>query len=342
MTSTHFHDDYAMLVHGRTSAYVPRNDGAERWRVSIPNFDTYGATSLFTTVGDLLKWEANLDHPTVGDARMFARMSSPTLLTTGDTSHYGFGLALARYRGARIVEHGGADAGYRSYVGRFPEQGLAIAIACNAATANTTALARGVADVFLGSALAPAEAPAVPQGVAVAADRLQRRAGVYVQPTTLQIVRLAVRDGKLALAAPNGPALIPLAENRFVVPGQPGEAVFGDGGGEHAGFERRVPGQAPVRFEWRESIMPSAGALAPFAGEYVSAELGGTVYRVAVSDSTLSLRTGTSQPFTMRPVFADTFLGGGYTVQFTRAQGRITGFEVTNGRVRRVKFARRS
>ena len=37
---------------------MPR--GRRRWRVSLPNYDTYGATSLFTTVGDLLKWEANV------------------------------------------------------------------------------------------------------------------------------------------------------------------------------------------------------------------------------------------------------------------------------------------
>src|SRR5690349_13597457 len=144
MTHTHFHDDYTMVVPGRTSAYEQRDDGT--WRVGIPNYDTYGATSLFTTVGDLLIWEANLDHPTVGDAQLIARMEQPTPLTTGDTSLYGLGLALTSYRGARVVEHGGADAGYRSYVGRFPAQGLAIAIACNASTVNTTALARRVAD----------------------------------------------------------------------------------------------------------------------------------------------------------------------------------------------------
>jgi len=40
-------------------------------------------------------------------------------------------------------------------------------------------------------------------------------------------------------------------------------------------------------------------------------------------------------------MFADTFLGDGYTIQFTRAAGRVTGFEVTNPRMRRVKFTRR-
>jgi hypothetical protein len=339
MTSTHFHDDYTMLVPGRTSAYEASTGSGARWRVAIPNFDTYGATSLYTTVVDLLKWEANLDRPIVGDASMIARMQTPTLLTTGDTSSYGFGLAMSSYRGARIVEHGGADAGYRSYVGRFPEKGLAIAIACNAATANTTALARGVADAFIGASLSPVEVAATPQGVAIAADRIQRYVGAYLQPMTLQVVRLVVRDGKLRVDAPNGPTLVPLAENRFAIGTQGGaEIVFADA--EHAGFDRRVPGQRPVHFDWHQSIVATPALLAPYTGEYVSAELGGSVYRVAANDSTLSLRTGTSDPVTARLVFADTFFADGYTVQFTRANGRVTGFEVTNGRMRRVKFAR--
>ncbi len=337
MTRTHFHDDYTMLVPGRTSAYVPHTGGGAAWSVSIPNFDTYGATSLYTTVGDLLKWEANLDHPVVGDAAMFSRMQTTTPLTTGDTSSYGFGLVMGSYRGARVVEHNGADAGYRSYVGRFPDKKLAIAIACNSATANTTALARGVADAFLAGSLAPVEPTVVAQGVSLSAAELQRRAGTYVQPMTLQVVRLVVRDGQLALQGTNGPALRPIGPNRFAGPGF--DVVFGEG--EHAGFSRVVTGQRPVPFEWRASMTPNAAALAPYAGEYVSTELGGAIYRVAATDSALALRTGTEDPFTIRPMFADTFVGDGYTIQFTRAGGKVTGFEVTNGRTRRVRFAKR-
>jgi CubicO group peptidase (beta-lactamase class C family) len=339
MTRTHFHDDYSMLVPGRTSAYEPRRGTAAKWRVSIPNFDTYGATSLYTTVGDLLKWEANLDHPVVGDARMYERMETRTPLTTGDTSSYGFGLVMGSYRGARVIEHNGADAGYRSYVGRFPDKGLAIAIACNSSTANTTALARGVADAYLGAELAPVEAVASQQAAALAPDRVARYAGVYVQPTTLQIVRLAVREGRLSIDAPNAPALVPLAENRFALPGQSGDIVFSTG--EHAGFERRAPGQKPVAYEWRQAVAPTAALLRPYAGDYVSEELWGAVYHVAATDSTVTLRTGTEDPFTARPMFTDTFVGDGYTIQFTRVGGRVTGFEVTNPRMRRVKFNRK-
>jgi CubicO group peptidase (beta-lactamase class C family) len=340
MTRTHFHDDYTMLVPGRTSAYEPRGNS---WRVSIPNFDVYGATSLYTTVGDLLKWQANFDSPVIANRAIVARMETPTILTNGDTSSYGFGLVTGAYRGVRFVEHNGADAGYRSYTGRFPKEGIDIAVLCNASTANTTALARGTADAFLGAALGPvAAAPAAPQAVAIAPAVLQRRAGVYIQPTTLQIVELSVRDGKLFQGqggrGGNGQELIPVAENRFRR--GPAELMFTDG--EHPGFTQSAPGGShPVPYEWHQPLAPTHALLAPYAGTYVSDELGGAVYIVTAGDTTIALRTGTEEPSAAQLKFADTFLENGRTIRFLRTKGQVTGFDVTDSRMRRVKFVKR-
>lgn len=335
MTSTHFHDDYTMLVPGRTSAYAPRAGG---WRVSIPNYDTYGATSLFTTVGDLLKWEANLDNPVVGDRALIARMEAPTPLTNGDTSTYGFGLSVDRYRGARVVGHGGADAGYRTDVARYPELGLATVVLCNAASANPGLLGRRVADAYLGSALAAVPAEVTPQGVPLSADRLQRRAGVYLQPRTMAVVELTLRDGKLMLGRQGNAVLIPVTEDRMRVAGQPAEAVFKDSAA--AAFDL-VTGGRSQHFERRQPVEATPQLLGSYAGDYVSDELAGAVYRVTASDSTISLRTGTSNPVSARLVFVDTFIGGGNTIQFNHTRGQISGFDVTNGRVRHVKFVKR-
>jgi CubicO group peptidase (beta-lactamase class C family) len=336
MTNTHFHDDYTMLVPGRTSAYAPRAGGG--WRVSIPNYDTYGATSLFTTVGDLLEWEANLDNPVaVADRATIARMEAPTILTSGDTSSYGFGIVADRYRGVRVVGHNGADAGYRTDVERYPEHGLAIAVLCNAASANPSLLGRRVAEAYLGSALAPLPTVNVaPQGVPMSTDRLQRRAGSYLETRTLQVAELAMRNGKLMLGRQGDNALIPLSDDRMRW--SEATAVFNDASGS---VDIIPPTGRRLHFERRPSVAVTRQLLARYAGEYVSDDLAGAVYVVSAGDSTLSLKTGTSNGITARPVFADGFLGSGYTIQFTRSRDQITGFEISNGRMRRVKFARR-
>ncbi|MDB4869185.1 MAG: aminopeptidase [Gemmatimonadales bacterium] len=336
MANTHFHDHYTMLVPGRTSAY---KWGPSGWRVSIPNFDTYGATNLFTTVGDLLKWEANFDNPVVGDRALLDQMQTPARLTNGDPTGYGFGLAINQYRGARFVGHGGADAGYRSGVLRFPEHALAIAVLCNAATAAPWTLTVGVADAYIGGKLGPVEAQIMPKAVPLPIATLRSRAGVYVQPTTLEILELTVLNGQLILGHTSGPTLVPVAENRFRITEQPFELVFR--AGEHAGFERQpLSGGRPVAFEWRQPTGASSSALAEYAGEYYSEEVDAR-YRVTASDSALLFRTGTSDPTRARPLFLNTFdWDGDYTVQFIRSGAQVTGFEVTNNQMRRVKFVR--
>jgi hypothetical protein len=327
-----------MLVPGRTSAYAPR-PGTPPWRVSIPNFDTYGATSLFTTVGDLLQWEANLDNPVVGDRALFAEMETPGVLVNGDTTTYGFGLVNNRYRGVRAIGHGGADAGYRADVVRFPDQRLAIAVLCNAASAAPGTLSRNVADVLLGSVAGPATNFAMPTPFDLSPALLRRRAGVYLQPNNMQVMEFTFRDGKLWPSRQSQVAFVPVSETVLRVPGQAAEAHFLHG--EDAGFEMRAPGVRPMAFERQKPPVVTRAALAAFGGDYVSDELGGTVYRVAAGDSTLSLRTGTANPIVARPVFADGFSGGGYVFQFRRSGGKVTGFEVTNARMRRVKFVKK-
>jgi predicted secreted protein len=62
---------------------------------------------------------------------------------------------ISSYDGLPIVEHGGADAGYRSDLIRFPEQHFSTAVLCNLANTDPTALARQVADILLARELKP-------------------------------------------------------------------------------------------------------------------------------------------------------------------------------------------
>lgn len=346
MIRTHFHDDYTMLVPGRTSAYQQIPGG---WRVSIPNFDTYGATSLFTTVGDLLKWEANFDAPVVGTSALFDRMQRFARLTNGDTVTYGLGVFLARYRGVREIGHGGADAGYRSYVSRFPDNGLAIAIACNASTASTGSLAHAVADAYLGSALASSVNTNPPAAASPPVAELEAHTAIYLQPASRRLIEVALRGGRLAFGRTAGPMLIPVAENRFRVTGQPVEVEFFDG--PRPRFEMSTLGEArfggygqvrrePEVFERQDAPPATAAQLGRYAGEYYSEELDAR-YRITAGDSTLLIKVGTEEPTSASPVFGDAFVrSGGVLFEFVRSGARVTGFRLTSGRVRGVGFVR--
>jgi CubicO group peptidase (beta-lactamase class C family) len=338
MDDTHFHDDYTMIVPRRTMAYATRAGGAGL-RVSIPNYDTYGATSLFTTVGDLLTWQANFESPRVGDRALFDRMETSARLTSGDSTGYGLGVAVATHRGARYVSHSGGDAGYRSWTGRFPDHGLAIAIACNTSTANPQALALRLADSYLADALTPTPATEVSvQGVAVAREVLERLAGPYFAPATMQVVELTVRDGKLFFGRTGNNEMVPIGRHRFRSNMSSNEAIFSDD--PRSGFVVRQTSGREVKYDRKDAMPANRARLSAFAGEYYSVELDAT-YRIAATDTSISLRTGTSEPFTLRPVFTDAFLGR-YFVQFTRDRGKVTGFEMTSGRSRRIQFIRRS
>jgi hypothetical protein len=115
--------------------------------------------------------------------------------------------------------------------------------------------------------------------------------------------------------------------------------LFADG--DRAGFSIIPPGGArPIVYERRDPVAVSKAVLASYAGEYQSEELAGARYTVTATDSTLLFKTGTSPPLTGRALFADTFIAGGYTIQFVRRGSAVTGFDVTNGRMRHVAFVR--
>jgi len=212
-------------------------------------------------------------------------------------------------------------------------------VLCNAASANPGLLGRRVAEAYLGSALAAVQtADVTPQGVSISAERLQRRAGAYLETRTMQVMELTMRDGKLMIGRQGNNALVPVSEDRMRGSGDPTTAVFNDAA---SSFDLIPPAGRRMHLERRPYVAVTPQLLAGYAGEYVSDELAGAVYVVTAGDSTLSLKTGTSTPIAARLVFADGFLGGGYTIQFTRTRDQITGFEASNGRIRRVKFVKR-
>lgn len=338
MNSTHFHDDHTMIVPGRTQAYEPRRGGG--WRISIPVFDTYGATSLFTTVGDLLKWERNFADAKVGGPELIAKLTTTGVLTDGTPISYARGVVVDDYRGLSTVGHSGADAGYRADVVRFPDQRLAVAALCNLANINPSELTRRVAEVYLGGQMRPDSTGPAPKAIALSERDLSRYAGVYLNPRTDDVWRFQVRGDTLILQIGGGISLTPVGDDRFVGPGG-AELTFTGQSNSIGRLRLVVEGESPREFERLEPSKPSARDLASYAGRYFSEEIN-TAYDLVVRGDTLVAVSRRGAEYPLEPVSADLFRGRGMgTVRFERdGRKRVTALRVSTGRVRRLKFER--
>jgi CubicO group peptidase (beta-lactamase class C family) len=341
MTQTRFRDDVETLIPGRAIGYARRGAG---WRTSVANFDVVGSTNLETTVGDLLRWTDNLDRPTVGDSALVRRMLTPAVLTSGDTTLYGLGLALVRDHGFAVAEHEGRDPGYRAYLGRYLEPAVTVALLCNAAALNPVGLGHEIAGLALGRAAERPPTASSPSAAASDARQTLAWAGVYLEPTTRAVVELTVRDGVLYTDRVGGVRIEAIDARRARLVNVPLELEF-FGPQPHPSYRVRslIPGRRADTFVWRAPATPilDRAALAPYAGTYVSRELDAK-YHVEVGDSTLTLHAAAGPGLVARPVFPDGFVSGQYTIQFVRSRGRVTGFEISHPRARGVVFAMRA
>jgi CubicO group peptidase (beta-lactamase class C family) len=222
MQHTHVHNDHERVVPRRAYSYRP-GPGGNGWRNAVLSYANQGATSLFTTAGDLARWLHNYETAQVGGAAAITQMRERGVLTTGDTIPYAFAIVRGEHRGRTTWSHGGADAGFRSVVMHFPDEQLGIVVLANSATANPQRLALAVADVYLGeSEPLPQFTPMTvsPQSRAAwepSAAQLSDLAGDYYSPELGTVYTLEMRSGVLFIVHPRlaDVRLLPTEEDAF-------------------------------------------------------------------------------------------------------------------------------
>lgn len=342
MNSTHFHDDHTEIVPGRTQAYLPREGGG--YRISIPEFALAGATSLFTTVEDLAKWERNFTTAQVGSPALIAKMQESTTLSDGSELTYGWALANRSYRGVKIVEHAGADHGYRAHFLRLPEYGIAVSCLANLSTITPSTLCDRVVDVLLGDRLEIATTPAdasQPIPEPTPADFT----GFFREP----------KEGSLMAISASGETLtLDLDRDRKLRPGSNGElisagpwavtltAVAADSD-RPAGIEVAFgSGRPGIRFERFTPAQPAD--VSEYAGRYWSDELR-CFYDIVLDGDELIVERSKYEPRRLHPGGPDQFFHGLFidslNLTFQRNDsGEITGFTHSDGRIRGLRFRR--
>jgi CubicO group peptidase (beta-lactamase class C family) len=315
MTSTHFHSDHSEIVPNRTSAYT--RDGG-KWTINIPVFDNYGATSLFTTVGDLAKWDENFYTAAVGGKAFIDAMLKPGLFNNGAAQNYASGLALGEYKGRRTVEHAGSDAGYRANFLRFPEEHFSVIILANLGEVNPSSLCRRVADLFL----PPGGGIEVKPTAIVDTATTGKWAGDYfdfVAKARMKVEINTLRSLSDSVFSLNG------TEYRFHSSGDKITMVLHTNGLQDRGYEK-------VR-----KTTVSLKGLEEYVGTYYSKELD-VKYTLFMKDYSLQMKEPRYDAAELMPFIKDVFTGP-FVMEVQRdKKGKVSGFLVSTGRSRNIRF----
>jgi hypothetical protein len=335
MNATGFNDTFKRIVPNRALAYSPNQAGG--FDTDISFCGGYGDGAILSTVGDLFKWDQNFyDNKLGGGQALIEQVETPAALNSGEMGDYAFGLRVSEYKGLRLVSHGGAWAGYRSEMMRFPDQQLTVICLANLSDLQPGAMAHRVADLFLAdaftSALAsPTASDAAPTAAPASGFYRSQSGGALAEIST-------AADGALTLTLMGMP--IPMKAD-----------AAGRWTPSEASWEIELAAQPDGTLAlWLWAGKPTIyrrlladSTIAPeLAGAYYSPELN-IIYRVAVASdgAALTVRRGFAPAEPLKPLTRDLYASSYMLFEFGRdADGQPQAFDLFVDRVTGIRFER--
>ena len=338
MTQSHFCDDVTRIIPNRALGYTRSGKG---WQIGDSYSQVGGEGDMFTTVGDLAKWDRNSYEPKVGGTAAQAIMLGTEPLNDGFPNSYAAGLKILTVHGLRAVEHSGGETGYDVDMIRFPDQRLTVVVLTNDRDdSRPKTFVQRIAALYLAGKALPAAPPpgsSVPQPFKTDPKDLEQLAGLYWDGRTDAVRRVAVRNGEVANAKLPSADLTPMTAV--------GPDHFARGVVDYtftrdpATMTRGTPGMRPVVYHRVEPAAADPGSFGRFAGTYFCEDADLT-YRLGFQDGHLLLQRRGRADEQLVPAFRDAFFGDPGLLVFTHpAEGRA-GLEVMGERLRKLVFAR--
>ena len=348
MNSTLFYDDHEKIVKNRAYSYYGASDG---YKKSILSYANVGATSLFTTVEDLSQWALNFENPKVGTPEMMEEMKQKGVLNNGNEINYALGQSVGKYKGLNRVGHGGADAGYRTYIGRFPDQKFSVITFGNDAGFNSGGLAHQIADLYLKDDFQEEDKPQRKEketadndegNIVVDQEILQSYVGEYeIQPGFILSI---TTEGDKLFGQATGQSqveLAPKSDKEFLVTSVNAKITFNTENSGQISSLTLLQGGQNIEAKRLKSFDKDGVDLEVYTGKFYSSELE-TSYQLIVEEGQLLARHSRLEDIKLTPTKEDFFSGNQWffgQIEFTRNDNdQINGCKVTSGRVRNLKF----
>ncbi len=124
-------------------------DLAPDWEMSWAG----GAGALYSTVGDLFKWNEAVFNGKVLEESSLKAAFTPVTLNNGEEApfKFGYGWMIDEFRGWKQIQHSGGLPGFLAYLTRFPEHNITVTVLMNAmppGKTNPQQAAHELAEIF--------------------------------------------------------------------------------------------------------------------------------------------------------------------------------------------------
>jgi CubicO group peptidase (beta-lactamase class C family) len=348
MSHSSVSDDYESIVKKEASSYA--SDGKNGFKKKLLNsVNIVGSTGVLTTVEDLSKWTENFENPKVGDVALFKQMKQREILNNGDTTSYAMGQFIGNYKSLLTIDHSGSDAGFRTYLLRFPEKKLSIIVLANDASIDAGSLAYQIADIYLNynlkkvPVIAVKKSPtSIQSSIKTATKELSSYIGRYeVQKGLIMDFKLENNDLVVNATGQGKFKLQQTAPDIFKMIGVNGIVSFlknNVGELDRIGFEINGKKMQGTRIKDKQIDSES---MMPYTGQFYSKELNIT-YNITYANGKLTAKNNRATDTQLSLISADSFSGDQWfmgIVKFFRNDKQfVTGLTVSTDRVKNLVF----
>ena len=329
MKNSSWRDDYQRVVPGRAQAYSRAGNGP--WRLNMPFMNVYGNGGMLTTVGDWMIWNRMLDSRSLG-APLVDALETRGVLNDGRKISYALGLEISSYKGLKDVSHGGATAGYQTFLARYPDNKISVGVMCNGTSPGAGEIAANITDEIFG----PFPATSRIEPANITEDELKKYVGLWRNEKTHFPGRFVIENG---VPRWSGGKLIPQGSGQFM--GGNSKLVFAfDKAGKPISAEVIDDGGEVTRFTGEPAWTPTPEELASITGDWFSEEAGAR-FTVVVDADKVFMKQRPATNVRLQPLYKDHFIAQGSIIWFTRDKnGKVDGLHVGVPRMRDMPFVR--
>ena len=347
MKNSLFYDDNTDLIKNRVFSYEKKNN-EDGFNNLIMRFDLVGSGGVYSSIEDLFLWDQNFYNNKLGKGgqSIIDKMHEEGLLNNGESSGYAFALNNGTYKGLKTVSHGGALAGYRAQLMRFPDEAFSVIVLSNRGDANPTAKSFQIADILLKDRFVEkSETKEIKTEKSkdvspVEKFNLNQLVGNYEIQTGVVLEITLENDSLNVLQTWNNSSysITNTSENTYEIPNDNSiQFVFSQLKDNSTQILTVFQNGNETTCKRKKQLDLSSLNLEDYIGKFYSEELDVT-YSLFLEEGALKVKVANYDPLELKLYEIDAFTSDGNLIRFNRESGIIRGFELDAGRVTNLKF----